>query len=120
MNPFKRFLAWLKPLKIERGNVEPDSVYKPKEESARMKHRRDRYDMKKRRVNLYRPGPFFPKVSRLPFMVRTKASRLQTLGQANSRGNYIIETDPPDRKTVIRHMHSHAKWMARAQTEGAV
>ncbi len=110
MNPLKRLLAWLKPLKIERGNVEPE---KPKEESARMRHRRNRYDMKKRRVNLYRPGPIFPKVSRLPFMVRTKASRLQTLGQMNSRGNYIIETDPPSEAMVLKHMHSHARWMAK-------
>lgn len=118
MNPFKRLLAWLKPQEIDRH--EPDHAEqeaKPKEESARMKHRR-RTDMKKRRVNLYRPGPFFPKLRYHPFLQRAKATRLQTLGQKSLRGKYILETDPPSEERLLVHMHSHVRWMATAKGVG--
>lgn len=86
--------------------VPPDSTERHR------KHQNKKYRPRAR--SLSRPGPYHRSLINHPFMERMKASRLQTLGQKNRRGNYILETDPPTEERLLVHMHSHARWMAQA------
>jgi len=96
--------AWFKPRKVERYG--PDHMAEDEEGKPAPKQKW---------YTVYHPGPTFPSMVNHPFMARMKATRLQTLGQKNLRGSYIIETDPPSEEAIIRHMHSTARWMAMAR-----